>query len=452
MGVADDPAITTPPAKRRGAVLSLSMGAMPRTGTTPASAERHDVATPRQGRASSVAARKRRGETVDTLRTLSAAPASVSPHAMLSPGPDASMEELRAFCVTMLAQHDKALVEIVDHAKAERLADAKVALVVNDRLLKLEGQHASIEPWAKSIDEIVNFIPKQIEEADLKLRSDLTEFSGRLQASENHIKAVHDDFVFHVKDTFGRADDKLCGLVALVDGISAAMAANTPAINGTAAATFSAFNDSSSHMLASHSNQLESLGTAVAALTVDRPCHCEHLNILSARVDGQQAVITGFGVMRTEALNAQSRIIQAEAAIEVLKGHIKGAPVRMPPGVDPGADARAAFLPYMRDGNGAAAPAAPLKTYRKINDMEKLFDDKAASDSNYEYSANDKENGERWRRTIRGYFVSRNAVLAPILDFIEHEDNVEGVTVEMMEEACRAQGWMVEDLDRLLQN
>ena len=136
MGVADDPAITTPPAKRRGAVLSLSMGAMPRTGTTPASAERHDVATPRQGRASSVAARKRRGETVDTLRTLSAAPASVSPHAMLSPGPDASMEELRAFCATMLAQHDKALVGVVEHSKAERLADAQVALVVNNRLLK----------------------------------------------------------------------------------------------------------------------------------------------------------------------------------------------------------------------------------------------------------------------------------------------------------------------------
>ena len=128
MGVPDDAELKTPPAKRRGGVLSLSMGAAPRSGTTPASAEVHDVATPRQGRASSVSARKRRGATVDTLRTLSAAPASISPPPMMSPGPDASMEELRAFCVTMLAQHDKALVEIVEHSKAERLADAKVAL------------------------------------------------------------------------------------------------------------------------------------------------------------------------------------------------------------------------------------------------------------------------------------------------------------------------------------
>ena len=90
MGVAEDPAVTTPPAKRRGGVVSLSMGAMPRTGATPTSpAERYDVASPRQGRAASVGGRKRRGETVDTLRTLSAAPASSSPGPMLPPGPDA---------------------------------------------------------------------------------------------------------------------------------------------------------------------------------------------------------------------------------------------------------------------------------------------------------------------------------------------------------------------------
>ncbi len=40
-------------------------------------------------------------------------------------------------------------------------------------------------------------------------------------------------------------------------------------------------------------------------------------------------------------------------------------------------------------------------------------------------------------------------MLAPVLDFIEHEDTAEGVNMEMMEEACRTQGWMVEDLDRL---
>ena len=49
-GVEDTVASDTPPPKRRGGVTSLSMGAMPRTGTTPKSpAMLHDVATPRQG-------------------------------------------------------------------------------------------------------------------------------------------------------------------------------------------------------------------------------------------------------------------------------------------------------------------------------------------------------------------------------------------------------------------
>jgi hypothetical protein len=105
---------------------------------------------------------------------------------------------------------------------------------------------------------------------------------------------------------------------------------------------------------------------------------------------------------------------------------------------------------HICDGDGATSPP-PTSTeiYRDINDTEKLFDDKAASDSNYGYSAGDKDNDEKWRRTIRGFFVSRGPVLAPILDFIEHEDNVGGVTLDMAEEACRVQGWMVEDLERL---
>jgi hypothetical protein len=179
------------------------------------------------------------------------------------------------------------------------------------------------------------------------------------------------------------------------------------------------------------------------------PCHCVHLDALSAQVQGQQAVVTGFGVVRTEALNAQSRIIQAEAAMAALQAHAS-AQMRTPPGVDTGAEPRPAFMPYMRPGTEATDAMAPAaKTYRAINDIEKLFCTKDAQDSMYACSAGDKEDGEKWRRTIRGYFVSRNSVLAPILDFLEHENNVEGITLAMMEEECRLKGWMVEDLERM---
>ena len=72
--------ITTPPAKRRGGVVSLSMGAAPRTGTTPVSPLGLEVASPRQGRSllgrSALAGdRKRPAElTTDSIRTMSALP------------------------------------------------------------------------------------------------------------------------------------------------------------------------------------------------------------------------------------------------------------------------------------------------------------------------------------------------------------------------------------------
>ena len=138
MGGVDDtvavvePAVTTPPAKRRGGVLSLSMGAAPRTGLTPISPlglEHWEVASPRQGRPALAGARKRQASaTAESFRTLSALPAppGASAAQILSPGPDASMEELRGFCVTMLSHHDKALIEVRDKMKAEREADNKV--------------------------------------------------------------------------------------------------------------------------------------------------------------------------------------------------------------------------------------------------------------------------------------------------------------------------------------
>jgi hypothetical protein len=69
--VAVEPALTTPPAKRRGGVVSLSMGAAPRSNATqvsPLGTEQYEVATPRQGRSALAGARKRQA-TADTFQT-----------------------------------------------------------------------------------------------------------------------------------------------------------------------------------------------------------------------------------------------------------------------------------------------------------------------------------------------------------------------------------------------
>ena len=86
----------------------------------------------------------------------------------------------------------------------------------------------------------------------------------------------------------------------------------------------------------------------------------------------------------------------------------------------------------------------PARVYRRIENYEKLFDDKAASNSTYEYSGTVKESGEKWRKTLRGYFISRSPVLAPILGFVEKKE-MKHVTLQEIEAEGLEQGWMVED-------
>ena len=74
------------------------------------------------------------------------------------------MEELRGFCVTAFDNHDKAIAEIVNKLKADHEAETKVALSVHERLTALESRNHSMEPWAKSIDEILSKIPVQMED------------------------------------------------------------------------------------------------------------------------------------------------------------------------------------------------------------------------------------------------------------------------------------------------
>ena len=125
--------------------------------------EHYEVASPRQGRSALAGARKRQA-TVDTARTLSA-PLAISDTLagqMPSPGPDVTMEELRSFVVTMFAQNDKTIMDIVKKARS----DDKVAITVNDRLLKLEARQMAFEPWAQSVDVIMAEIPAQAKEYD----------------------------------------------------------------------------------------------------------------------------------------------------------------------------------------------------------------------------------------------------------------------------------------------
>ena len=151
--------------------------------------------------------------------------------------------------------------------------------------------------------------------------------------------------------------------------------------------------------------------------------------------------MTAAGVASTQAFK---RIQEMEAVLNKLMSD--GAPLREPPGVP--------FMPYMRAAGSTTEagphftpPTPPRANYRQIADQDKLFDDKAATSPVHSYGGDSNE-GVKWHRTLRGYFTSRNKVLSPILDFVEKHELKE-VTLAAMEQESLAQGWMIEDLERL---
>ncbi len=78
--------------------------------------------------------------------------------------------------------------------------------------------------------------------------------------------------------------------------------------------------------------------------------------------------------------------------------------------------------------------------------VAKLFDDKVALSASYSYDGDN--NGEHWRRKVRGYWISKCPALLPILDWAEgmDEDEITRETARAEAKSCR---WMTElNIDR----
>ena len=52
-------------------------------------------------------------------------------------------------------------------------------------------------------------------------------------------------------------------------------------------------------------------------------------------------------------------------------------------------------------------------------DINKMFDDKMAASDKFCYGGGEGAAGERWRKTIRGYWIAKCPVLQPLLDWAE---------------------------------
>ena len=81
-------------------------------------------------------------------------------------------------------------------------------------------------------------------------------------------------------------------------------------------------------------------------------------------------------------------------------------------------------------------PKAPV-------DLNKLFDDKMAASDKFSYGGGDGAAGERWRKTIRGYWIAKCPVLQPLLDWAELFEQIE-ITPEAIQLMLMDEQYMIE--------
>ena len=102
------------------------------------------------------------------------------------------------------------------------------------------------------------------------------------------------------------------------------------------------------------------------------------------------------------------------------------------------------------DGSGKSQPEparftihSPEKNVHGTQEpnYSRLFDDKVALSPEYRYDGGD--GGERWRRKVRSYWISKCPGLQPILDWAEGMDEEE-ITRELVDKKVRSQCWMTE--------
>ena len=213
----------------------------------------------------------------------------------------------------MFAQHEQIIRDIFTRVATETAG-------LGQRVAQLEQGHLEA---GQTVASVVGNITDRAA-ADVGLRQELLEFAGKLQESENHVKAVHNEFGGHVEGAFTALDIKLRQLESLVNSASSAS-------SGTAAATFSDaavnINVAQAYEIKVITAALQELGenrvnvqTQLASLA-SKPCHCPDVDKLMSDMTASS----------TASAQAFSRIQAMELVLTRLVND--GAPVKSPPGV-----------------------------------------------------------------------------------------------------------------------
>ena len=79
----------------------------------------------------------------------------------------------------------------------------------------------------------------------------------------------------------------------------------------------------------------------------------------------------------------------------------------------------------------------PMWSYTDEIHYGKVFDDKIAMNTDYQFGSNGCEYGEKWRRQIRGYWIGKLPFLTAVLDWVEKHENVPVTSASLQDAATR---------------
>ena len=358
-----------------------------------------------------------------------------------SPLPNASTDDIRTWAIGMFNEHENILKRIVERQNADKQS--------------VDGDVAALAAHVRTLETGILNVNGAAVAADGKLRGEILEYSKQLAGSEAHIKAVQEQLSEHVQGAFTAASMKLQQWTKQIAASTATSSSTTGdglGLSGEVlASAFTAQGaeiPKSEELIVSVKNRVDFIEASLVEL-IGKPCHCPCVDeVIKLTATHDAAIRSDHAASEVLA----TRVTITEGAVRQLQG--VGATIRSPPPGGAGPD----LLPDpWAAATGRAASSEPqrppgivpaARVYRRIENYEKLFDDKAASNSTYECSGTVKESCEKWRKRLRGYFISRSPVLARILGFVEKKE-MKHVTLEEIEAEGLEQGWMVEDFPRL---
>ena len=129
----------------------------------------------------------------------------------------------------MFAQQEGLVNEIVaKNAAMEKSTQAQLLLMVN-RLKVLEGIQRDITPTLQTMDATIVKVHNEALQADVNPRQEIQVFPIKPQASEDHVKAVSNEFSEHVAGAFATASSQLHQLQQQVSSVTFGFSGGTGA-------------------------------------------------------------------------------------------------------------------------------------------------------------------------------------------------------------------------------